>query len=261
MSGTPALGRLQEAFAAAVAGSGGEGEAFAPHLAGEPSLARRRLGIYRRAIESNLRRALRCAYPVLARLVGDGFFDEAARQFGHASPPDGADLNRYGAGFPGFLAAYGPAAGLPWLADVARLEWAWHESLMAADSPVLDFEALSRVPEAGQPGLRFQLHASVRLVRSSWPVLAIWEANQPERDGRAEREDGADDVLVWREALRVRMALVEPREADFVANLLRGADLEAAAADLQGWDFAPALGRLAARGLLAGFSRGNPDTP
>ncbi len=260
MSGAPALGRLQEAFAAAVARDG-EGEAFAPHLAGEPSLARRRLAIYRRAIAANLRRALRGAYPVLARLVGDGFFDEAARQFGQASPPESGDLNRYGAGFPGFLSAYGPACGLPWLADVARLEWARHESLMAADAPGLDFEALARVPEARQPGLRFDFHASVRLVRSSWPVLAIWEANQPERDGRADREDGADDVLVWREELRVRMALVEPGEADFVASLLQGADLEAAAAAAQEWDFAPALGRLAARGMLAGFSRGNPDAP
>jgi Putative DNA-binding domain len=261
MNGAPALDRLQEAFAAAVAGSGGEGEAFAPHLAGEPSLARRRLGLYRRAIESNLRRALRCAYPVLARLVGDGFFDEAARQFGHASPPDGADLNRYGAGFPGFLAAYGPAADLPWLADVARLEWAWHESLMAADSPGLDFAALARVPEAAQYGLRFEFRAGVRLVRSSWPVLAIWEANQPERDGQADREEGADDVLVWREEMRVRLALVEPREADFVASLLQGAGLEEAAAAVPGWDFAPALGRLAARGMLAGFSCASPGAP
>jgi hypothetical protein len=260
MSGAPALGRLQQAFAAAVA-RGGDGEAFASHLAGEPSLARRRLAIYRRAIEANLGRALRGAYPVLARLVGDGFFDEAAGQFGQASPPESADLNRYGAGFASFLAAYGPASGLPWLSDVARLEWARHESLMAADAPGLDFEALARVPEAGQPGLRFEFHASVRLVRSAWPVLAIWKANQPERDGLADREEGADDVLVWREEVGVRMALVEPREADFVASLLQGADLEAAAAAAQDWDFAPALGRLAARGMLAGFSRGNPGAP
>jgi len=261
MSGAPALRRLQEEFAASVARDGGEGEAFAPHLAGEPSLAQRRLAIYRRAIAANLRRVLRAAYPVVARLVGDGFFDEAARQYAQSSPPDDADLNRYGAGYPGFLAGYRHASGLPWLPDVARLEWAWHESLMAADAPGLDFEALARVPEGERHALGLELHASVRLVRSSWPVLAIWEANQPERDGQADREDGADDVLVWREEQRVRMARVEPREADFVTSLLHGADLEAAAAASRGWDFAPALERLAARGLLAGFSRGGRRMP
>jgi len=256
VSGPPALARLEEAFARAVAGEGASGEAFEAHLAGEPALALRRLAVYRRAIEANRRGALRAAYPVVARLVGDGFFDEAARLFGRQSPPVEADLNRYGAGFPAFLAGHAPAAGLPWLADVARLEWAWHESLMAADAPALDFAALARVPEAGQPGLRFEFHPSVRLVRSSWSVLAIWEANQPGRDGAPEREDGADDVLVWREDQRVRLALLAPDEAGVVLRLMQGADLEEAAAAAQDGSFAAALGRLASGGLLAGFSPG-----
>jgi hypothetical protein len=254
MSGGPALGSLQEAFAAAVAGDDGPAGDFLPHLAGEPSLAGRRLAIYRRAIAANRLGALRAAYPVVARLVGEGFFGEAARRFGQASPPVSADLNRYGAGFACFLSAYPPASGLPWLGDVARLEWAWHEAILAADAPGLDFEALARVPDEGQPRLRFRFHPSVSLVRTAWPVLAIWEANQPGRDGVADREDGADDVLVWRESFDVRAMLLEPREADFVASLLQGADLEGAAACVPGWDFAPALGRLAAHGMLAGFS-------
>ena len=190
---------------------------------------------------------------MVSRLVGDGFFGEAARHFGRQSPP----VER-GAGFSAFLAAYAPAAGLPWLADVARLEWAWHESLMAGDAPALDFEALARVPEAAQPGLRFELHPSVRLVRSPWPVLAIWEANQPGRDGTPEREDGADDVLVWREEQRVRMALLAPEEAGVVLRLMQGAALEEAAAVAKDRDFTAVLGRLASGGLLAAFSPGAP---
>jgi hypothetical protein len=259
MKGGTRLARLQQAFAAAVTAD--DGQAFAPHLAGEPGLAQRRLSIYARAIAANRRNALRAAFPVVARLVGEGFFDEAARRFGESSPPGQADLNRYGSGFAAFLADYPPASTLPWLADVARLEWAWHESLMAADAPGLDFAALARVPEAGQPALRFDLHPSVRLVRSAWPVLAIWEANQPGRDGTPERDEGSDEVLVWREALRVRMALLAAPEARFVGRLMEGADLDEATADAQGWDFAPALERLAARGLLAGFSsRAAPAT-
>jgi hypothetical protein len=257
MKGESRLAGLQQAFAAAVAA--GDGTAFSPHLAGEPGLAQRRLAIYARAIAANRSNALRAAFPVVARLVGDGFFDEAARRFGESSPPDQADLNRYGTGFAAFLAVYPPAAALPWLGDVARLEWAWHESLMAADAPGLDFAALARVAEAEQHALRFDLHPSVRLVRSAWPVLAIWEANQPGRDGTPERDEGADEVLVWREALRVRMALLAAPEARFVECLMNGADLDEAAAGVQGWDFAPALERLAARGVLAGFStRGTP---
>ena len=254
MSGGEALARLQAEFAAALVAEGDPG--FASRLSGEPSLALRRLAIYRRAVEANRRGALRSAYPVVARLVGEAFFAEAARGFGRHCPQDDSDLNRYGAGFPAFLAAYPHASQMPWLGDVARLEWAWHEALMAADSPGLDFGALARVDEAGQPRIRFRFHAAVRLVRSAWPVFAIWEANQPGRDGTPDRDEGADDVLVWREDQRVRAMLLESPEADFVARLLEGASLEEAAAD--GWDFSAALGRLAAGGMLAGFAVGTP---
>jgi len=251
MTGTRALARLQADFAGAV--TGGDEAAALAHLAGDPALARRRLAIYREAIDANRRGALRSAYPVVARLVGEAFFDEAARQLAASEPPASADLNRYGDGFPAFLSTYPHAQAMPWLADVARLEWAWHEALFAAEAPVIDFAALAAVTAGEQPGLRFSLQPSARLVRSAWPVLAIWEANQPDRDGTPDRDDGADDVLVWREHGRVRMALLAPQDAAFVEAIGLGIPLEEAAGS-GGWDIAPMLGRLAAHGLLAGFA-------
>jgi hypothetical protein len=246
------LARLQAQFADAV--TGGDGQALVPHLAGDVAGGQRGLAVYRDAILANRRDALLAAFPVVARLVGEGFFGEAARRHGAASPPGCADLNRYGASFASFLATYPPAAPLPWLADVARLEWAWQESLMAADEPSLDFAALALVPESAHPGLRFRLHPSVRLVRSAWPVLAIWEANQPDRDGTPEREEGADDVLAWREAQRVRLALLAAPEAAFVADLARGRTLDEAFGGGAGRDCAAMLRRLAEHGMLCGFA-------
>lgn len=251
MTGTGALARMQAAFASAV--TDGDEAAVTAHLAENPALARRRLAIYREAIGANRRGALRSAYPVVARLVGDAFFDEAARRLACLAPPACADLNRYGDGFAAFLASYPHAGAMPWLADVARLEWAWHEALSAADATGVDFAALAAVPAEEQPALRFSLHPSVRLVRSAWPVLAIWEANQPGRDGTPDRDEGADDVLAWREDGRVRMVLLAPPDAAFVEAIGRGTPLEVAAGS-EGWDFAPMLGRLAAHGLLAGFA-------
>jgi hypothetical protein len=252
------LGRLQSDFAEAVLG--GDGRAFATRLSGEPGMAQRRLALYRDAILANRAGALRAAFPVVARLVGDAFFGEAARRYGEEAPPACADLNRHGATFPAFLAAYSHAADLPWLADVARLEWAWQESLAAADAPGLDVAALAHVPEGGEAQLRFRLHPSVRLVRSEWPVLSIWEANQPERDGTPDRDEGADAVIVWREAQRVRLALLSPAEAAVVDGLARGLALEEVAGPGDGGDFAAALARLAAHGMLGGFTTAAPST-
>jgi hypothetical protein len=186
--------------------------------------------------------------------VGDAFFEEAARRHLEAEPSASGDLNRYGDAFPAFLDAYPHAAGLPWLSDVARLEWAWHEALMAADAEGLDVGALARVPPEARPCLRFSLHPSVRLVRSPWPVFAIWEANQPDRDGTADRDSGPDAVLAWREAGRVRLALLTAAEALFLERLMAGMTLEVAA-DVPGeWDLAASLRRFAAHGVLCGFS-------
>jgi hypothetical protein len=246
------LTRLQEDFARALLGE--DPEAVAGHLEGEPESAQRRLAVYRRAIAANRLGALLSAYPVVARIVGEAFFAEVAQQYGAAEPPANGDLNRHGATLAGFLEAYPHAASMPWLADVARLEWAWHESLHAADAPAFDFERLAAVPEDEQPHLVLTLHPSVRLVRSAWPVYAIWEANQPERDGTPDREAGADDVLVWREENRVRMVLLTKAEADVVERLLQRCTLGEAVGPEAEAEFAAMLPRLAGHGMLAGFA-------
>lgn len=244
--GLDRLRRLQEDFAAAVVA--GDSVALDPHLAGD----RDGMAIYRHAVSANAANALRAAYPVVARLVGEAFFAEAARLLGLASPSTSGDLNRHGAGFAAFLGEYPHAAPLPWLADVARLEWAWHESLGEADAGSLDLAALGRVPEPDRPRLRFKLHPAVRLVRSRWPVLAIWEANQDGRDGTPEREEGPDDVLLWRESGRVLLALVGAREAEFVEATARGLSLAEAAGEGD-WDLPGFLARLARTGAVCGF--------
>lgn len=251
MSAPAGLARLQAQFAAALAGEG-DG-VVAASLQGDPGLVSKRLDIYRRAIRAHCEAALRAAYPVVARLVGEGFFAEMARCHAAAFPPACGDLNRYGDSLPAFIASYPPAASLPWLGDVACLEWACHESAMAADVPGIDFAALAGIPDEGQPRLAFRLHPSVRRVRSAWPVLAIWDANQPGRDGTPGREEGADEILVWRGSDRVRAGPLAPPEAAFVDALIVGLALEEAADAAPGWDFAPMLARLAADGLLAEF--------
>jgi hypothetical protein len=252
------LRALQESFARAVLG-GDEDELLA-RLDPGGDIARRRVAVYRRAVTANLAGALRGAHPVVLRLVGDAFFHEAARRFAQATPPARGDLNRFGHGFGDFLASYAPASSLPWLADVARLEWACHEASMAGDGEPLDLAALGRVAPEAQGDLCFSLHPSVRVVRSAWPILAIWEANQPDRDGTPERESGEDWVLVWREAGEVRAVTLERPQAVFIEALAKGGRLEDAAG--QGdWDLPGFLARLARHGVLGPFRAEIPSGP
>src|SRR5688500_7173734 len=86
--------------------------------------AARRLAVYRNNVMGSLIDVLAAAYPTVCRLVGEPFFRFAAASFAAAAPPVRPHLMSYGGGFAGFLARFEPAADLPYLPDLARLEWA-----------------------------------------------------------------------------------------------------------------------------------------
>lgn len=209
-----ALGTVQREFMATL---------FAPDEPADP-----RVGVYRRNVLANLGGALAATYPVVRRLVGQAFFDEAARRYALAVPSTSGDLNHYGAGFHAFLAGYAPARELGYLPDVARLEWSLHESEQAADASPLDVAALSSVDPGREGDVHLELHPAVRLVASAYPVLAIWEANQPDRDGTPDRAPAAERVLVRRGEHGTAARLVDSAEWNLLAALRDGASLDAA---------------------------------
>lgn len=235
------LAALQERFLAAVLDE-------APIEGVAPAEA---IEVYRRNARANYRAALAAAYPVVCRLVGEAFFAEASRRFTRAHASASGDLHGYGAGFAAFLGGYAPARALDCLCDVARLEWALHESFHAADAPGLDFAALARIPAARQGELRFRLAPHVRLVRSHHAILAIWEANQPDRDGTPERVEGPGRVVVFREDGESRPHAIDESSWRFLEALGRGASLEAAS-DALGAQAQSQLPALLARWTSAG---------
>lgn len=135
-----------------------------------------RLDIYRNTFIGTLTNALRLSFPAVHRLVGEAFFESAARLFIEAEPPRSAYLDDYGAGFPEFLARHTPAASLPYLAGVARLEWAVSRALHAPDTQALEISSLTRIDSAQHGLIAFVPHPSVALVQAEHPVDTIWRA-------------------------------------------------------------------------------------
>lgn len=217
------LAELQRDFIAAVLDGSPLAHATSP-LSG--------VEVYRDNAAATFRTALAAAYPVVARLVGEAFFGEAARRYMRAHPSAGGDLHELGSAFGEFLERYAPALSLPYLPDVARLEWALHESVHAADAPVFDFKALAAVPASSHGSLRVRLAPSVRRLESAHPVLALWEANQPDRDGVPGVTEGGDRVLVWREGLTPLAQRLDAAQWRFLEALAAGDSLESAAARL-----------------------------
>ena len=220
-------------------------------LAGEPPSER--LAVYRRNVLANLHDALAAAYPVVRRLVGETFFREAAERFAQAHPSHSGDLHRFGAGLASFLEGYPPGRELTYLPDVARLEWEVALAFHAADARRLDVRALGALSEGERGRVRFRLQPAARLLDSPHPILAIWEANQPERDGTPEPSVGCDRLLVHREGFIVRARALSPPEWRFLGSIARGEPLGKIADD-------PAIGTQLESQLLQWTANGVIDS-
>jgi len=239
------LSRSQQAFLAAVLDPASEDTLDPGHA------------VYRRTILATWRGALAGQFPVVERLVGPAFFSEAARRYARAHPSASGNLHDFGLRFPAFLADYPHAAGLPYLADVARLEWALHRAFHAPGAAAFDRAALARVAPEEHPGLRLHLHPAAQLVRSAFPILAIWEANQPGRDGTPEGEGGEAWVLVRRDEEVAWPEAIDAHEWHFLKACARGERLEDIAEGLPDPAALPELlRRHVEAGTLAGFSAG-----
>ncbi len=256
MRAMPSLRELQQGFVDAIFAGGGTAPPFA--IAGSADAAER-VAIYRRAVFANYRNALAATYPVVRALVGVPFFNAAVDNFVHARPSASGDLNIYGDAFGDFLASYPYAAGLPYLPDVARLEWAIDEAHRAVDSPSdagAVLAALSAVVPDRLPSVRLRLAPSCRLVASDFPILRIWQAHQPGGNDNLPVDFGVggEAVLAGRGGAGVALTRLTPGEYRWLAacaagEMLAGA-IDAAQKTDAAFDFAAMLGVHLAAGTI-----------
>ncbi len=247
----------QQALLQALFAPGGEGAPLAG-WAREPVAAG--LRAYRGNAAAAAGRALAAAYPTVALLLGDEPFAALARALWRASPPRAGDLALWGEALPGFIDADARQGDEPYLPDVARLDWALHRALSAADEPG-GVPGLERLADSDPAALRLRPRDGAALVESAWPVVAIWQAHHGEAGDEEDRFAAAREALqagraeaawVWRDGLRPRVAALAPADAAFCAALQRGETLAAALdAAGPGLDFSAWLQRALREGWLA----------
>lgn len=214
----------------------------------EGRIAPKRFAVYRNNVTVALIEAVKSTFPAVVALVGEDFFAEMARQFVRLTPPHSPLLFDYGRDFPAFIAAFPPAAGLPFLADVARLDRAWLDAYHAADATPFAASALAGCDGDGLMAVRFDACPAMRLVRSDFPLVTIWQAA---RAGvQPDFGDGPmpETALVTRPDIDVGVVALGRATAGFLEALMGGETLGAAAEQALStdpdFDFAAALQRV-----------------
>jgi hypothetical protein len=193
--------------------------------------AARRLAIHKTTIEAGLGQILTNVFPVLRRVVGAPTFAVLISDFIADAPPRHPVLSGYGRGFPAFIAMQPIAASLPYLQDLARVEWARQESYLAADAPILDTGRLDTENADTLSLLQLRLHPATRVISSPFPVHRIWRLNQPdvdEKDIPAVDMTANEHVIVTRPENEVVTRAVSLADATLVRAVAGGASLGAA---------------------------------
>ncbi|PTB17945.1 DUF2063 domain-containing protein [Trinickia symbiotica] len=187
-----------------------------------------RLAVYYNNVYRNFLEALRAVYPVVERLVGERFFAHAASRYIHDTPSPRGDIQCFGASFPAFLASFPPSSALGYLPDTAALEWCMHEVFHAADHSPLSLSQLAILTETDCSMLRFRLHPACRLLASDFPVLKIWQVNQPDLgiDETVDAQAGGELLLIRRPGLAVEVEPLERGEFAMLQALFDGAGVD-----------------------------------
>nr|WP_035787912.1 MULTISPECIES: DUF692 family multinuclear iron-containing protein [unclassified Janthinobacterium] len=233
----PAAGR-GPASAVLAAGQQGFAAALLAVAQQEPALAQcrgegnaHRLALYRGNLTATWTKTLAHAYPVLQMLVGEEFFGGLARAYGLAQPSDSGDLNRFGARFADFLGGFPHVAHLPYLPDMARLEWALHRAYYSADAAAVGAADFAAVGPQRMESARLRLHPACALLASEWAVVPLWLAHQGDAAPAFPQQMRADSYAVVARPLWKAQVLPLGKAEHAALALLGGGDDFGAALD------------------------------
>lgn len=255
----PDAAGFHDAFAAALAG---DALALAAGWGGDADLAPG-LTVYRNTIAKGCADALVAQFPTLVRLVGEAWLGAAAVEFARAHPPRTASLLGYGQDFPDWLATFPPAADMPHLAGVARLDMLWTEAHLAADAPALAPDALTGLDAGDLARLNATPHPATRIARFEATIPSLWRALQAETPPEAfDLEASPEALLFVRPSLDIDHRVVGPGVVALIEASGDGASLARAGALALAAEPSLALDRAFAELIALGaFTRLVPTEP
>jgi len=223
---TPALAASQRTFTAALFDPASTAAAL-DLFKGEHN--EHRLALYRGNLTVGWHKILASAYPVIRQLVGDEFFEGLTRAYGHVHPSDNPDLNCFGARFAAFLRSFPPVAELPYLPDMADLEWALHRAHYAESANILGAADMARLTPGQMEAMHLRLAPACTLLAPAWTVLDSWCVHQPEAGVEPYvPAQGNEFGLVCRPQWRARLLTLTPASHAALSVLAAGATLGAA---------------------------------
>jgi len=188
--------------------------------------AETRLDIHRHGYPARIAEALEESFPAIATILGGESFNSLARDYIAGIRQEPLNLNSIGAGLPAFLTRSELTRSLPFLPDLAGLEWAIIECFHAERHPPFDMSVCSDwgLDEWSEAKIEFQ--PATCLLRSAWPIRELRDAREVERSEiDIDLVDRPDRVLIHRVEFDVVTESLDDADALIFESLAQGCRL------------------------------------
>jgi len=190
--------------------------------------------LYRNGYYRNIREVLSSSFPVVVQCLGMDNFTTLAKNYGQAQPPERGTLTDYGGTFANWLADQ-MSPEQSWVADLARLDWAWLECLHGVDSkPVAATELLTaRDPE----DVQVRRLENSRLLKLEYSLLDFWTNTKLGKDEHRvvtlPNSINLEDqwVIFWRPEMTVYSRELKGIEAQLLEALASGKHVDTGGTD------------------------------
>ncbi|MDR3477319.1 MAG: DNA-binding domain-containing protein [Gammaproteobacteria bacterium] len=219
------------------------------------------LSLYQTSVIATLQKALKAIYPTCLKLVGEDFFIAMMNSYIDVTPSTSHDLNLYGESFANFIQQFEPANSLPYLSDVAHLEWAWHRVYSAPDYLPFDFGKLAASYANDPQKLIFLLPPASVLLSAPFPTHLIYETNLDSYQGDTTitlKNNESYYYLIWRNQLDRQMDVLSAIQWHLLswiqASCTLGEICEKAAVVFPDIEIAKILPELVSKGWISGVS-------
>lgn len=193
-----------------------------------------RLGIYSEAYRLRLTDALASTLPRLQQLLGKDEFARVAGEYIDLCPSSYPSIRWFGDRLPALLdRSY---RNQPWIAELARWEWAVASSFDAADAEPIGVEALGAIPPEHWPALQFEFHPTVQLLRMKTNAPTLFKALSDDAPAPAGvKLDEPQSWLIWRESLTTQYRSLGADEAAALDHVRTGGTFESLCDTLCAW--------------------------
>lgn len=217
--------------------------------------------IYATGLQARGREAVENDYPALAKVLGPGALASLVARYLKRHPPISFDIGRLGASLASFLESDPLREELPFLADLARLEWALAEAFVATDEDPWRWQDLAGLGPEQVAELPLRLRAGTARIHSDWPVHAVWSCRyRPLDEIDIPMERGRHAVLVTRNDLDMVCRSLDRAEEAVLDVARRSGRLgDAVAEGAQPRELVGAFRRLVENGAFVPSADGSPS--